>query len=112
MTLNSNHVSSEGVGGGSARPELVDAIAQAVLATPGVQGLHSGRFGEVATYLPGRRVAGVRTAESGSDIHIVVAWGHPVPATADAVRAAVQRVAPGRIDVTVEDVAAPDESLR
>ncbi|MFD4183444.1 hypothetical protein ACFWPB_20405, partial [Rhodococcus sp. NPDC058514] len=39
--------------------EPADLIADAVLAVPGVAGLHGGMFGEVATYLPGRRVLGV-----------------------------------------------------
>ena len=102
-------MSSEPVGHTPGSSLIVDVIAQTVLATPGVQALHSGSFGEVATYLPGRRVAGVRTLDDGYDIHVVTAWGHPVMATADAVRHAVQRVAPGRVDVTVEDVATPDD---
>lgn len=86
----------------------MDLIATAVLATPGVHALHAGGVGEIATYLPGRRVAGIRTTENGYDVHVVLAWGHPVMSTADAVRAAVQSVAPGRVDVTVEDVAPAD----
>ena len=89
--------------------QIADVIAQTVLATPGVQALHAGAFGEVATYLPGRRVAGVRTTNGGYDVHVVTTWGSSVMATAEAVRQAVQRVAPGRVDVTVEDVAAPSD---
>ena len=37
----------------------VDAVAAAVRACPGVSGLDSGPFGEVASYLPGRKVEGV-----------------------------------------------------
>ena len=104
----SSRVSSEPLAGPDA-VQVTDVIAQAVLATPGVERLHAGAFGEVATYLPGRRVAGVRTLEDGYDIHVVLAWGHPVMGTAEAVRAAVQRIAPGRVDVTVEDVAIAGE---
>ena len=105
----SSRVSSEPVGQSPEPLQIEDIVAQTVLATPGVAALHAGTFGEVATYLPGRRVAGVRTLDDGYDIHVVTAWGHPVMATADAVRQAVQRVAPGRVDVTVEDVAAPTD---
>ncbi|UIJ35606.1 Asp23/Gls24 family envelope stress response protein [Allobranchiibius sp. GilTou73] len=84
-------------------------IAAAVLATPGVHGLHAGAGGEIATYLPGRRVSGVRQLENGYDVHVVLAWGYPVMGTAEAVRAAVQQVVPGRVDVTIADVAAAGE---
>ena len=56
--------------------ELVDRVAAAVRAVPGVHDLHGGAFGEVAAYLPGRRVPGLRV---GSDvetweIHLSVRW--------------------------------------
>ena len=102
-------MSSEPVGQAPEPLQIEDIIAQTVLATPGVAALHAGAFGEVATYLPGRRVAGVRTLDNGYDIHVVTAWGYPVTATAEAVRQAVQRVASGRVDVTIEDVAAPTD---
>ena len=38
----------------------VDAIARAVTDVEGVADLHGGVLGEVATYLPGRRVPGIR----------------------------------------------------
>lgn len=91
--------------GTTVQPELVDQIAAVVLATPGVHDLHPGGTGGVATYLPGRRVTGIRAIDRGYGVHVVLAWGFPVLATADAVRAAVAAIAPGRVDVTVEDVA-------
>jgi hypothetical protein len=42
-----------------------DRIATAVRASRSIAGLDSGRYGEIATYLPGRRVSGVRI-----DLHI------------------------------------------
>lgn len=113
MTIrSSSHVSSDPTAPPAGSSHTADVVAAAVMATPGVQGLHAGAFGEVATYLPGRRVAGVRTVEDGYDIHIVLAWGRSASSTAEAVRAAVQRVAPGRVDVTVEDVAAAGDHGR
>lgn len=85
--------------------DVTDSIATAVLAVPGVHDLHAGAVGQVATYLPGRRVSGIRAIDDGYDVHIVLAWGHPVSATADAVRAVVQQIRPGPVDVTIEDVA-------
>lgn len=85
----------------------VDLIAQAVLRVEGVHDLHAGVLGEVATYLPGRRVNGVRLREPGCDIHVILDWGAPVTDTTDRVRSALRRWVSGAIDVTVEDVAAP-----
>ncbi|TRW87932.1 hypothetical protein FK535_05725 [Mycolicibacterium sp. 018/SC-01/001] len=87
--------------------EAADAVADAVLATPGVAGLHPGMFGEVGTYLPGRRVDGVRLGDTDIDVHVTVQEGAPVRETAAAVREAVARQFPGRaVNVTVEDVIA------
>lgn len=81
-----------------------DRVAAAVLGVPGVAGLHGGVLGEVATYLPGRRVAGVRLGDGVTWVHVVLAWGAPVAATADAVRRVAAAQAPGTVHVTVEDV--------
>jgi len=84
--------------------ELADRVAAAVLTVRGVTGLHGGMFGETATYLPGRRVPGVRLTEDVTDIHLSLAYGAPVFATAQQVRAAVAALVPGPVNVTVEDV--------
>lgn len=94
-----------GSGGLAAQADLVRAAA---LAVPGVVSLHGGALGEVAVYLPGRRVSGVRLREDRTQVHVVVTLGAPVRGTAEAVQAAVAAVRPGPpVDVTVEDVAAP-----
>ena len=83
-----------------------ERLAAAVLAVPGVEALHPGMFGEVGTYLPGRRVAGVRVTDHAVDVHIVLAYGIPVRDTAALVRATVGGLHPGvPVNVTVEDVA-------
>lgn len=83
-----------------------DTVAGVVRAVPGVADLHTGMFGEVATYLPGRRVNGVRVADGHADVHITIAPQAPVRETAAAVRAAVAAAFPGLlVDVTVEDIA-------
>ncbi len=84
--------------------ELADQVAAAVLAVRGVTDLHGGMFGETATYLPGRRVLGVRLTENVTDIHLSLAYGAPVFATAQQVRTAVAALVPGPVNVTVEDV--------
>ncbi len=87
--------------------ELADQVAAAVLTVRGVTGLHGGMFGETATYLPGRRVPGVRLTEDVTDIHLTLTYGAPVFATAQQVRTAVAALVPGPVNVTVEDVAPP-----
>jgi len=77
-------------------------VAAAVLTVPGVIGLHGGMFGETATYLPGRRVPGVRLTEDVTDIHLSVVY--PVFATAQQVRTAVAALVTGPVNITVEDV--------
>jgi len=84
--------------------ELADLVAAAVLTVPGVISLHGGLFGETATYLPGRRVPGVRLTEDVTDIHLSVVYGAPVFATAQQVRTAVAALVTGPVNVTVEDV--------
>lgn len=89
-------------------PEPADRVAAAVLDVPGVHDLHGGLTGEVATLLPGRRVAGVRLRDDVCEIHVVIAWGAAVAETANAVRAAVDPLVDHRtVDVVVADVAPP-----
>lgn len=93
-------------GGDVADPgELAEAVAAAVRSVPDVHDLHGGSFGEVATYLPGRRVAGVRLTDDGCELHIVTRGASPLTATVELVRDAVRPLVSGPIDVTVEDIA-------
>jgi len=52
-----------------------------------VSDLSAGAIGEVATYLPGRRVAGVRITEDGINMHVVGRFGPSMEAIGDEVRA-------------------------
>ncbi|MGQ7294918.1 hypothetical protein [Quadrisphaera sp. KR29] len=91
--------------------EPADVVATAVLAVPGVAALHGGPLGGVATFLPGRRVAGVALREDGTSVHLVLETTADVRATAEAVHRAVEAlgpaVAPPPVHVHVEDLAAP-----
>lgn len=93
-----------GSGSTPAPLELADLVAAATRSVPGVSDLHPGAFGEVATYLPGRRVVGVRTTDALTEVHVVVTFAAPVLATAAAVRAAVQPLVGTEVHVFVEDV--------
>jgi hypothetical protein len=89
----------------------VDLIAEAVLEVPGVHELHAGIMGEVATYLPGRRLNGLRVRDDGCEVHVVVGYGADIAETAEQVRTAVRSFVSGPVDVTIEDVAAPGAQL-
>ncbi|WP_034590609.1 hypothetical protein [Hamadaea tsunoensis] len=83
----------------------VDAIAAAVRACPGVADLDAGHPAELATYLPGRRVAGVRVADATVEVQVRAQWGRPLPEIAGEVQVAVAPLAGGRrVDVLIADV--------
>lgn len=88
-----------------------DRVAAAVLSCPGVAALHGGRFGEIATYLPGRRIAGIRVDVAAVEVHVVGRYPAPVADIARQVRSALHPlVGSARVDVVVGDYAAPGES--
>ena len=72
-----------------AEPAPADIVAAAVLAVPGVTGLHAGAWGEAATYLPHRRVPGVQTRDDVTEVHVTVIMGADIPDVARQVRDAV-----------------------
>ncbi|WP_410624336.1 hypothetical protein [Amycolatopsis sp. cmx-8-4] len=81
-------------------------IAAAVRIAPGVTGLHGGRFGEIATLDPPRRIAGVRVRDE--DVTIAVTTRYPLVAAdvAAAVRTAAA-VAGRPVHVVIADLAEP-----
>ncbi len=92
-------------------PEVdAEAVAGAARACHGVEALLGG-FPEVATYLPGRRVLGVRVTPRAVEIQLRAAWGIPAHEVAAGVQAAVAPLAPGRaVDVTVGGLGDPPEA--
>ncbi|MFJ2297639.1 Asp23/Gls24 family envelope stress response protein [Oerskovia paurometabola] len=93
-----------------AQGETAERIVAAVLAVPGVVRLHAGVFGEVATYLPGRAVTGVRLRPEETEVHLVVSTDRPIPAVARDVHESVRALTPGPVRVYVEDVESPPSS--
>jgi len=83
---------------------LAEDVEAVVLALPGVVRLDGGRFGGIGTYLPGRRITGVRIDEEGTEVHIVVAGVEPIQTTAGRVQRAVSAIAPMPVHVHVEDI--------
>jgi uncharacterized alkaline shock family protein YloU len=86
-----------------------EAVAAAISTCPSVTGLSGGIAGEIATYLPGRRVSGVRSSPGAVEVHVVARYGSPLPKIDAEVRRAVQAAVPGplRVDVVVADVEDP-----
>jgi hypothetical protein len=92
--------------------ELAERIAGAVLAHPAVARLHAGPFGAIASYLPGRRVDGVKIAHDGSTVDLAVVVdlaalesGRPIPLVAQQLRAAVRELTgDARVDVLIVDL--------
>jgi hypothetical protein len=83
----------------------VDAIAAVTVACPAVAGLHEAGVLAVATYLPGRRVAGVRVEDRRVLVSVVLASGSSVRALEEQVRNALAPHVGGRpVDVHVADV--------
>lgn len=81
-----------------------DAVAAAALACEDVVAVTGGLFG-AGTYLPGRRVPGVRITDDGVEVHVVARFGPSMDEIARAVSASVAPVAGGRpVSVVVEDL--------
>ncbi len=97
---------------GGPQSEPAEALAALVISCPGVASLSGGTLGEVATYLPGRRIPGIRLEGSTVEVHVVAHWGTSLPPMADQVRAVSQPFARGRpIDVYVDDLEVPPSPL-
>jgi hypothetical protein len=91
----------------------LEAVAAAALGCPLIAGLTGGRLGEIATYLPGRRVVGVREVDGTVEIHVVARWGPSLPAVGDVVRAAVTPYVDARpVAVFVDDIEVPTDPAR
>jgi hypothetical protein len=86
-----------------------DSIAAATTACPSVARMSAGDLGEVATYLPGRRVEGVRISDDGVEVHVVARWDVSLPAAADEIREALKRVVGDLpVSVFIDDVETPE----
>jgi hypothetical protein len=83
----------------------VDAVAAAVRACPAVDDLYSSTSEAIASYLPGRRVTGVRVGADSVLVSVRLRWGVAVPELAAQLRGALSAlVAPRRLDIAVADV--------
>ncbi len=82
-----------------------DVVAGLVISCPAVAGMSGGPLGAAATYLPGRRVAGVQVSPSRVEVHVVARYGTTVAELAAQVRRVLAGQVRGRtVDIVVEDV--------
>jgi hypothetical protein len=89
-------------------PAEPETVAAAVRSCRSVVRLSGGHASEVATYLPGRRVLGVRFADGRVEVRVVGVYGPTVGEIAAEVTAAVAPLVGGRtVDVVVDDLEPP-----
>ena len=82
-----------------------EAIARTVQSCPSVADMSPGSLGEVATYLPGRRVVGVRVLPDRIEVHVVARWGTSLPMVGREISSAIRPlVADLPVDVYIEDI--------
>jgi hypothetical protein len=91
---------------------LAERVAGAVTAHPSVARLHGGQFGAIATYLPGRRLIGVRigAGDEPVELGVVLHLDRPIPEVVPVIRREVSRLCGGAaVDITVADLELPDD---
>lgn len=95
---------------------MIDAaeVGRAVLAVPGVVGLHPGPYGTASTFTAAGRIWGVRIGPDDLHVHLVIDSTHHLPTIARQIRSAV-RALPGaaatRIAVHAEDLVLPTDDV-
>jgi len=83
----------------------VDAVAAAVQGCAGVSALDGGRAGEIATYLPGRKVPGVQVTGGRVRVQIRSRWGVPVTDLAALITVVLAPLTGSRpVDVLIADI--------
>jgi hypothetical protein len=91
----------------------VDVVHDTVLACPGVAGVGSTLPGALATYLPGRRVTGIRVNPDSIELEVCTRWNASAAHVGAALQAALKKQAAGRrIDVTIVDIEPPESETR
>ena len=89
--------------------ERLDDLSTRLQASPHIARLSGGTMGTVATYLPGRRISGLRVDEDDRvEVHVVMRWG----STVDDVEAGVVRALDDATllgSLYIDDISAPGE---
>lgn len=86
----------------------VDTVAAAVAGCAGVAALDGGPFGEVASYLPGRKVVGVVVGNGRVTVQVRSRWGIPAADLAARITAVLAPLTGRRpVDVVIADIDDP-----
>ena len=86
----------------------IDAVGSAVRGCAGVSGLEGGRFGEVVSYLPGRKVQGIVVSGGRVRVQIRSQWAVPAPELAALIKAVLVPLTGHRpVDVLIADIDDP-----
>ncbi|MGC2654660.1 MAG: hypothetical protein WA317_13905 [Mycobacterium sp.] len=86
----------------------VDALAAAVRSCQGVDDLERGPLGSVATYLPGRQLAGIRIGSDRVTVQVKGTWGVSVhELVAQIKQAAAPFVGNRTVDIVLADLTDP-----
>lgn len=83
---------------------LADRVRDRALSVAGVVDLAAGLAGEIATYLPGRQVPGVRLHPDRAEVHVVVDTSTPLPVVAAELMRVVRELGFDRVDVHIDDL--------
>ncbi|MDP8955159.1 MAG: hypothetical protein M3N37_09660 [Actinomycetota bacterium] len=83
----------------------VDAVVHVVAQCPSVARLTSGTGVEAVSYLPGRRVPGVRVGEGGLEVHVVARYGPTMAQVAEEIRRGLRPlVGDAAVSVVIHDL--------
>ena len=86
----------------------INAVAAAVRGCAGVSGLDGGQFGEVASYLPGRKVEGIVVGGGRVRVQIRSQWAVPAPDLAAVIKAMLVPLTGQRpVDVVIGNIDDP-----
>jgi hypothetical protein len=90
----------------------IDAVHTAVNACPGVAGVGGGTLAALTTYLPGRRIPGIRINPESIELEVVAEWNTTAADIVSEIRRAVaDLVHRRRVDITITDIVLPGEQL-
>ena len=87
----------------------IDAVHTAVTGCPGVADVGGSSLAALTTYLPGRRVPGIRINTDTVEVEVVAEWNMNMITIAGGIRRALVSIVGGRrVDITIVDIELPE----
>jgi uncharacterized alkaline shock family protein YloU len=88
----------------------IDAVHAAVSSCPGVARVGSGSLAALTTYLPGRRIPGIRINPDTVELEVIAEWDSNASDISRSVQAVVaDLVGTRRVDITIADIDLPGQ---